>query len=122
MSTTKFMVSSGISIDMLKVFAYSSSPSLSAAGRFNHCGEGKSRNSISSYGEINFWTGQKMSRLKKDKWKGAMLSQVVSKGFDEQKLLDEDKEEMIKVNVTILFPCKFSCFIMVNKTHRYSSP
>lgn len=51
------------------------------------------------YGEINFWTGQKMSRLKKDKWKGSMLSQVVSKGFDEQKLLDEDKEEMIKVNV-----------------------
>lgn len=51
------------------------------------------------YGEINFWTGQKMSRLKKDKWKGAMLSQVVAKGFDEQKLLDEDKEEMIKVNV-----------------------
>lgn len=51
------------------------------------------------YGEINFWTGQKMSRLKKDKWKGVMLSQIVAKGFDEQKLLDEDKEEMIKVNV-----------------------
>lgn len=51
------------------------------------------------YGEINFWTGKKMSRLKKDKWKGAMLPQVVAKGFNEQKLLDEDKEEMIKVNV-----------------------
>lgn len=51
------------------------------------------------YGEINFWTGKKMSRLKKDKWKGAMLPQVVAKGFDEQKLLDEDKEEMIRVNV-----------------------
>lgn len=51
------------------------------------------------YGEINFWTGKKMSRLKKDKWKGAMLPQIVAKGFDEQKLLDEDKEEMIKVNV-----------------------
>lgn len=51
------------------------------------------------YGEINFWTGKKMSRLKKDKWKGAMLHQVVAKGFDEQKLLDEDKEEMIRVNV-----------------------
>lgn len=51
------------------------------------------------YGEINFWTGKKMSRLKKDKWKGAMLPQVVAKGFDEQKLLDEDKKEMIKVNV-----------------------
>lgn len=51
------------------------------------------------YGEINFWTGKKMTRLKKDKWKGAMLEQVVAKGFDRQKLLDEDKEEMIKVNV-----------------------
>ena len=51
------------------------------------------------YGEVNYWTGQKMSRLKKDKWKGAMLPNLVSKGFDEQKLLDEDKEEMIKVNV-----------------------
>ena len=51
------------------------------------------------YGEINFWTGKKMSRLKKDKWKGSMLPQVVAKGFNEQRLLDEDKEEMIKVNV-----------------------
>ena len=51
------------------------------------------------YGEINFWTGKKMSRLKKDKWKGSMLPQVVAKGFNEQKLLEEDKEEMIKVNV-----------------------
>lgn len=51
------------------------------------------------YGEINFWTGKKMSRLKKDKWKGAMLPQIVAKGFDEKKLLDEDKKEMIKVNV-----------------------
>lgn len=51
------------------------------------------------YGEINFWTGKKMSRLKKDKWKGSMLEQVVAKGFDKQKLLDEDKEEMIRVNV-----------------------
>ena len=51
------------------------------------------------YGEINFWTGKKMSRLKKDKWKGAMLPQLVAKGFNEHKLLDEDKEEMIKVNV-----------------------
>lgn len=51
------------------------------------------------YGEINFWTGKKMSRLKKDKWKGSMLPQVVAKGFDERKLLEEDKEEMVKVNV-----------------------
>lgn len=51
------------------------------------------------YGEINYWTGQKMTRLKKDKWKGAMLPKLVSMGFDEQKLLDEDQEELIKVNV-----------------------
>lgn len=51
------------------------------------------------YGEINYWTGTKMTRLKKDKWKGSMLSQVVAKGFNEKKLLEEDKEEMIKVNV-----------------------
>lgn len=51
------------------------------------------------YGEINFWTGKKMSRLKKDKWKGSMLEQLVAKGFDRQKLLDEDKEEMVRVNV-----------------------
>lgn len=51
------------------------------------------------YGEVNYWTGQKMSRLKKDKWKGSMLSNLVSKGFDEHKLLEEDTEEMIRVNV-----------------------
>ena len=51
------------------------------------------------YGEVNFWTGKKMTRLKKDKWQGAMMSQLVAKGFDEQKLYDEDTEEMIRVNV-----------------------
>lgn len=51
------------------------------------------------YGEVNFWTGKKMSRLKKDKWKGSMLPQLLNKGFDEQKLLDEDTEEMVRVNV-----------------------
>ena len=51
------------------------------------------------YGEINYWTGSKMSRLKKDKWKGSMLETIVSKGFDREKLLDEDVEELIRVNV-----------------------
>lgn len=51
------------------------------------------------YGEINYWTGQKMSRLKKEKWKGPMLQNLTAKGFDEEKLLEEDTEEMIKVNV-----------------------
>ena len=51
------------------------------------------------YGEVNYWTGKKMTRLKKDKWKGIMLEKLVANGFDRQKLLDEDKEEMVKVNV-----------------------
>lgn len=51
------------------------------------------------YGEVNYWTGKKMTRLKKDKWKGNMLPKLVSLGFDEQKLLEEDNTEMIKVNV-----------------------
>lgn len=51
------------------------------------------------YGEVNYWNGTKMSRLKKDKWKGSMLDQIVAMGFDQQKLLDEDVEEMIKVNI-----------------------
>lgn len=51
------------------------------------------------YGEMNFWTGTKMTRLKKDKWKGAMLSQLVAKGFDETLLLQEDTTEVIKANV-----------------------
>lgn len=51
------------------------------------------------YGEVNYWNSNKMSRLKKDKWKGSMLPRLVSLGFDEQKLLDEDKEEMIRINV-----------------------
>ena len=51
------------------------------------------------YGEVNYWNGKKMSRLKKDKWKGSMLERLCSLGFDRQKLLDEDKEELIKVNV-----------------------
>lgn len=51
------------------------------------------------YGEINWWSGSKMSRLKKDKWKGSMLEQIVSLGFDREKLLEEDTEELVKVNV-----------------------
>lgn len=51
------------------------------------------------YGEINWWSGSKMSRLKKDKWKGGMLDQIVALGFDKDKLLEEDTEELVKVNV-----------------------
>lgn len=51
------------------------------------------------YGEVNWWNGSRMSRLKKDKWKGGMLEQIVALGFDRDKLLEEDTEELIKVNV-----------------------
>ena len=52
------------------------------------------------YGEVNYWRGTKMSRLKKDKWKGEMLDQLCSElGRDKQLLLDEDSAEMIRVNV-----------------------
>ena len=51
------------------------------------------------YGEVNYWNGSKMSRLKKDKWKGSMLPQLINLGFNEEKLLEEDVEELIKVNV-----------------------
>ena len=51
------------------------------------------------YGEVNYWTGKKMTRLKKDKWKGEYLNDLVAYGLDRDKLLNEDKEEMIKANV-----------------------
>lgn len=51
------------------------------------------------YGEVNYWNGKKMSRLKKDKWKGEYLNDLVSKGCNKQKLLDEVPEEMIKANI-----------------------
>lgn len=50
------------------------------------------------YGEINYWTGKKMTRLKKEKWKGEKLSDLVAYGLDRDKLLDEDTDEMIKAN------------------------
>ena len=51
------------------------------------------------YGEINYWNGTKMSRLKKEKWKGEYLPNLVSLGLNREKLLAEDKEEMIKANI-----------------------
>lgn len=53
------------------------------------------------YGEVNYWTGTKMSRLKKEKWKGEYLEKIVKiANLDRQKFLDEDPVEMIKANVT----------------------
>lgn len=52
------------------------------------------------YGEVNWWRGTKMSRLKKDKWKGEMLEEICSTlGRDKELLLSEDSAEMIRVNV-----------------------
>lgn len=52
------------------------------------------------YGEVNWWRGTKMSRLKKDKWKGEMLDEICNTlGRDRELLLAEDNAEMIRVNV-----------------------
>lgn len=52
------------------------------------------------YGEINYWQGNKMSRLKKEKWKGEYLPKIVRDfGLDKNKLLNEETEELIKANV-----------------------
>lgn len=52
------------------------------------------------YGEVNYWNGTKMSRLKKDKWKGEYLDRICREcNADRDKLENEDVEEMIKVNI-----------------------
>ena len=52
------------------------------------------------YGEINYWTGNKMTRLKKEKWKGEYLDTVVNKyALNRTKLLEEDTSELIKANI-----------------------
>lgn len=52
------------------------------------------------YGEINYWNGQKMQRLKKDKWKGSYLDRICEMfHLDSDAMLNEDTEEMIKANV-----------------------
>ena len=53
------------------------------------------------YGEINYWTSSnKMSRLKKDKWKGEYLNDICSRYSLSQDLLSqEDVTELIKANI-----------------------
>lgn len=53
------------------------------------------------YGEINYWTGNKMTRLKKDVWKDSTHIQNISSKYrlDKEKLKNEDTEEMIKANI-----------------------
>ena len=52
------------------------------------------------YGEINYWNGQKMQRLKKDKWKSTYLNVICDKlGLDPDLLEQEDTTEMIRANI-----------------------
>ena len=53
------------------------------------------------YGEINYWTpSNKMSRLKKDKWKGEYLDEICSRySLSHDLLLQEDVTELIKANI-----------------------
>ena len=52
------------------------------------------------YGEVNYWNGTKMSRLKKDKWKGEYLERLVKlANLDRDRFLNEESSEMIKANV-----------------------
>lgn len=53
------------------------------------------------YGEINYWTkSNKMSRLKKDKWKGEYLEDICSRySLSRDLLLQEDVTELIRANI-----------------------
>ena len=52
------------------------------------------------YGEINYWTGSKMTRLKKDKWKGEYLDVLCNTyGLNKTKLLEEETSELIRANI-----------------------
>ena len=51
------------------------------------------------YGEINWWEGSKMTRLKKDKWKTPeMLAKFEALGLDAEKLEEESSRELTKAN------------------------
>ena len=54
------------------------------------------------YGEINYWRGTRMSRLKKEKWKGDYLPKIINQysefNIDRDGLLAEEPKELIKVN------------------------
>ena len=51
------------------------------------------------YGEINWWTGSKMTRLKKDKWKKPdMLKKFEDMGLSVERLEEEKPNEMTKAN------------------------
>ena len=70
------------------------------------------------YGEMNYWTGTKMTRLKKDIWKGEKLPKILEKyrELSEDKLLKEDVPEMIKANVFAFIEAER--FIRAHSEHR----
>lgn len=52
------------------------------------------------YGEVNYWNGSKMQRLKKDAWKGKYADEICDRyDLDPNKFQAEDVSEMIKANV-----------------------
>lgn len=53
------------------------------------------------YGEINYWTGSKMTRLKKEVWKDQIHLQDISERYhiDVDRLQNEDVTEMVRANL-----------------------
>lgn len=53
------------------------------------------------YGEMNFWTGNKMTRLKKDKWQSnKYLDEICNRySLDRDLLLNEDPTSMMRANL-----------------------
>ena len=57
------------------------------------------------YGEMNFWRGTRMSRLKKEQWQGEYLEKIINacseEGYDidKKKLLAEEYNEVVIANV-----------------------
>lgn len=52
------------------------------------------------YGEVNYWRQTKMSRLKKEQWKGEYLDDICNRyGLDREKMLNEENTELIIANI-----------------------
>ena len=52
------------------------------------------------YGEVNYWTGNRMTRLKKEKWKGEFFDRIVNDfNLDPEEFRNESTTEMIKANI-----------------------
>lgn len=52
------------------------------------------------YGEVNYWNGSKMQRLKKDAWKGKYLDDICNRyNLSPKAMEEEDVTELIKANI-----------------------